>query len=254
MMDIKLLSKKDNGIVRVLVKDTTPGFLNTYRRIVVNKLPSMAIEEIEIIDNSSAVYDEMLAHRLGLLVLKTDTKSYFQREKCKCKGEGCARCTLNLTLEAEGPGPIYAEMIKSADPAVVPVHPKAVVAKLLEGQNIKLIATAILGTGKEHIKFSPGLLFYQKYPTLNAKYSKKTDTIVQSCPICKPKGKVEAHDLCKACLGQLESEGMIKTNDTDYMLTIEPWGQLTALEIIEGVAEVLNEQIDGLTSEIKKTK
>jgi DNA-directed RNA polymerase subunit D len=251
-MNMKLISKDDEGTVRFLVKDTTPAFLNTYRRIIINKLPAMAIEEIEIIENSSAIYDEMLAHRLGLLVLKTDSQSYFEKENCKCKNAGCARCTLNLTIDVKGPCHVLGEHVQSKDPSVVPVHPKAVIAKLLEGQNIKLVATAILGTGKNHIKFSPGLMFYQKYPTLNTKNSKKADTIIQSCPICKPKGKVLAHDLCEACLDQLENADLIQTNDKDYLVTIEPWGQLSAKEMVEGIAEVLDKQVSELTKEIKK--
>ena len=94
---------QDEKKSKVLIKGTTATQLNLFRRITINKVPTMAIDTIDISENSSALYDEMLAHRFGLLPLITDLKSYFAIKDCKCEGNGCARCTLDLTLEAEGP-------------------------------------------------------------------------------------------------------------------------------------------------------
>src|SRR3989338_9050267 len=43
---------------------------NAIRRSVA-EVPTLAINEVEIFKNDSAIYDEMLAHRLGLIPLKT---------------------------------------------------------------------------------------------------------------------------------------------------------------------------------------
>jgi DNA-directed RNA polymerase subunit D len=250
-MEFKKISKAEDGTTVFKVKGTTPAQLNTYRRMIINKLPSMAIDTVEIIDNSSGLYDEMVAHRLGLLVLKTDVKSYILKEREEDDGP---TYELKLTLEVKGPGVVYAEELKSDDPNVYPVHKKTPITKLREDQNIKLIATAIMGTGKEHIKFSPGLMFYQKFPTLKTKEMKKIEAITKECPIDEGKSKFEAHELCKSCLGLLEQEKLIETNNTDFLVTIEPWGQLSAIEIMEGVVEVTNNQLEALSSEIKKLK
>ena len=205
-MSMKILTHDENKS-KVLVKGTTATQLNLFRRMIVNKVPSMAIDTIEISENSSALYDEMLAHRLGLLPLKTDLKSYFKINDCKCDGNGCARCTLDLTLEAEGPKIVIASDIVSKDPAVVAVHPKTPIVKLLDGQRIKLHAKAVINGGKEHIKYSPGLTFYQSYPTFDIGTIKNADAIVDSCPknLYKKEGKsvkmtnAENCILCKAC-------------------------------------------------------
>jgi DNA-directed RNA polymerase subunit D len=255
-MELKLLSTNKEGTVKFLAKGTTPTMLNTYRRMIVNKVPAMAIDEVEFSENSSAIYDEMLAHRLGLLVLKTDKKAYMETENCKCDGAGCAQCTLQLSLEAEGPCTVYAELIKSQDPNVYPAHKKAVVAKLFEDQNIKFIATVKMGTGKEHVKFSPGLMFYEKFPTLS-KDSGKIQAIIENSPAdAKFKGvkDVPVHELSRTCLSMLEAEGLVTTNNTDFLVTIEPWGQLSAKEIMESIVDVTNAQLDDLSKEIKKVK
>lgn len=260
-MEVKLLSK-DKGIVRVVVKGTSPAEMNTYRRFVLEKLPAMAIDTVELIENSSALYDEMLAHRLGLVVLKTDTESYFVKEHCKCKGVGCARCTLDLTLEAEGPGIVYAEQLKSKDPAVVPVHGKTPLVKLLAHQKVKLIARAVLSTGKEHIKFSPGLIYYQGYPNIKIGAVKSPDAIAEICPtkvFSSDHKKLSIKDkeaciLCMACVDASKGDVEVSGSASDFIVTIEPWGQLTPGEMVEGLVHALHEQIDSLSEEIKKLK
>src|SRR3989344_2009016 len=245
-MEIKLLSK-DKAKVRVHVKGTTAAEMNTYRRTILDKLPAMAIDTVEFLENSSALYDEMLAHRLGLVVLKTDVESYFIRENCKCKGVGCARCTLDLTLDVEGPCMVYAEQLKSKDPAVIPVHGKTLLVKLLANQKVKLIAHAILSSGNENIKFAD---------------VKSPDAIAGICPtgvfssdhkklVIKNK---EACTLCMACVDASKGEVEVKGSETEFIVTIEPWGQLTATGMVEGLVDALHEQIDALSEEIKKLK
>jgi DNA-directed RNA polymerase subunit D len=222
----------------------------------------MAIDTVEIVNNSSALYDEMLAHRLGLIVLKTDVESYMQKSKCKCKGAGCARCTLDLTLDIEGPCTVYAENLKSKDPEVVPVYGKTPIAKLLANQKIKLIAHATISDGKDHIKYSPGLMYYQGYPTIKINAVKSPEAVMEVCPakvfeIESKKLKVKHLDaciLCKACEDATKGEVEVKGNNKDFIVTIEPWGQLTPVEIVEGLVDVLHEQIDELSEEVKKIK
>src|SRR3989338_5724411 len=132
-MEIRVLSNnKEEGKISFIIKDTTPAFANTLRRIMIEEVPTMAIEDVEFSKNNSILYDEMVAHRLGLVPLKTDLKSYNLPEKCKCNGEGCARCQLKFELKAiKGAGTVYASELKSKDPAVKPFYPKMPIVKLL---------------------------------------------------------------------------------------------------------------------------
>src|SRR3989344_679452 len=115
-MDIQLLSyDKKNEKASFIISKTTAAYMNALRRYCTERVPTLAIEDVEFRENSSVLYDEIIAHRLGLIPLRTDLKSYSLRETCKCKGEGCARCTVQLTLEGKGPGTVYASDMKSKD-------------------------------------------------------------------------------------------------------------------------------------------
>ena len=104
-MEVKLI-KKEPAYNRAsfLIKDSTPAFVNAVRRTILESVPVMAIEEIEFKQNSSVMYDEMISLRMGLIPLKTDLASYTLPSECTCKGEGCARCTVKLSLKGKGPG------------------------------------------------------------------------------------------------------------------------------------------------------
>jgi len=260
-MEMKLISQDKNKTI-FLVKGTSPAEVNTIRRITTNKVHTMAMDTIEIIENTSAVYNEMLAHRLGLIVLKTDLKSYFIQKECKCNGEGCARCTLQLTLEAEGPCTVYADQIKSKDPEVIPVHPKTPITKLLKNQKLKFIATAKLGSGKEHIKFSPGLIYYKGNPEIKINKITNAKEIAAVCPrqVYKVDGSklkvVNQQEciLCKACEDASKKEIEVNTNNKDFIVTIEPWGQLTPKEIVSSAADIISKQSKDVIEAIKKIK
>ena len=161
-METKLIEyqeKKNRLIFSLSGVDT--AYANTLRRIMGFEVPVMAIDDVEFRKNTSILYDELISHRLGLIPLSTDLKAYNLMSEYKCKGAGCASCTVKLTLKAQGPGTVYASEIKSKDPAIKPLFGKMPIVKLLEGQEIEFEATAILGMGKEHSKWCPGLIFYK---------------------------------------------------------------------------------------------
>src|SRR3989338_6831963 len=167
MMEIRVLENdKDKGKLSFIIKDTNAAFVNTLRRIMIEEVPTMAIEDVEFRKNTSILYDEMLAHRLGLIPLTTDLKSYNLPEECKCEGKGCARCQVTLTLEGKGPGTVYARDIKSSDSAVKPVYSKMPIVELLKGQNIELEAVAVLGKGKVHSKWISAHVYYKHKPLI----------------------------------------------------------------------------------------
>ena len=187
----------------------------------------------EFKENSSVLYDEMIAHRLGLIPLTTDLKSYFQINKCKCDGKGCNRCTLKLTLKAEGPGNVYASEIKSKDPKVKPAYPKILLAKLLKDQKIELLATAVLGQGNDHVKFSPGFAHYKFKPEINiAKNVNNPEEVAKSCPInvfdlknnnlsINRDNMMECH-LCNQCVEIANPQGSIQIEkNQDLIFNVE---------------------------------
>ena len=264
-MEIRVLSyNKEEGKLSFIIKDTNPIFANTLRRIMIEEVPTMAIEDVEFSKNNSVLYDEMTAHRLGLIPLKTDLKSYNLPEKCKCKGEGCARCQLKLELKAtKGSGMVYASEIKSKDPAVKPVYPKMPIVKLLKGQTLELEATAVLGKGKAHSKWSPGLVYYKHKPIIEIGNVKNPEEVVEKThgnifEIKNGKLEVVKDNLFKydlAGIAEEVSKGEIKvTYDNDIIFYIESWGQLSCKEILNQAIEIFNETFDELNEEVKKLK
>ncbi|MFA5860752.1 MAG: DNA-directed RNA polymerase subunit D [Candidatus Thermoplasmatota archaeon] len=160
------------------VKGTTPSILNAIRRTMLSQVPKLAIEDVTIYDNTSALFDEMIAHRLGLLPVPTDLNAFNRRWKdnnanpkeasCACNGEGCASCTVLFTLSKEGPCMVLSgDLVPAGDAKFKIVDPKIPIVKLLDGQRVMLETGAILGTGLEHGKWQAvNAAGYMEYPTV----------------------------------------------------------------------------------------
>ena len=258
-MEIKLLEKKSNKIVFVL-KGIDNVFANTLRRIMSVEVPVLAIDEVNFYKNSSALYDEIVAHRLGLIPLKTDLKSYELREECSCKGEGCAKCQLNFKLNCNGPCTVYSKDLKSQDPKIKAIYDDITIVKLLKDQQLEIEATAKLGKGREHIKFSPALVFFRNYPEIIIKKDINASKCIKSCPkdLFEMKDKklsikdVTKCDLCEACVEACPDAVEVKGSDKDFIFEIESWGQLTPKEIFEESLNVFDNKLDDFSKEIKK--
>ncbi len=156
-MDIKLLTKEQDTL-RFVLSDTSPAFANALRRIIMAEVPVMAIDDVMILENNSVMYDEILAHRLGLIPVTTD-QTYNLPEECTCKSElGCEKCRASFSLEIEASDPVevvYTSHLKPENPDVRPVSDKIPIVKLAQGQRIKLEAYARLGRGNVHAKWQP---------------------------------------------------------------------------------------------------
>jgi DNA-directed RNA polymerase subunit D len=152
----KNISTTQNGDEFVIsFKDTHNTIVNSVRRIILDEVPTFAIEDVEVVKNESPLYSETIAHRLGLIPLKTDLKSYNFKETCNCGGVGCSLCEVKLTLKQEEEGYVFSELIKSDDPQIVPADTRIPVTKLFPGKVLELNLVAVLGRGKEHAKWAP---------------------------------------------------------------------------------------------------
>lgn len=264
-MEIRLLdNNKQEGKLSFMVNDTDPSFVNTLRRIITEEVPVMAIEDVEFRKNSSILYDEIISHRLGLVPLKTDLKSYNLPEECKCKGEGCARCQLKMTLKSsKSTGMVNASELKSKDAAIKPVLEDMPIAKLIKGQEIELEATAVLGKGKYHSKWSPGLAYYKNKPSIDISAVKNPEAVVSSCPpkifelkdgkLNIIKDKLLSCTLCEACV---EADPSVKLDYSgkDFIFYLESWGQLTCKQIITEALEIFDKKFEDLSESLKKAE
>ena len=100
-MEVRVIDqKKPEGKLSLLLKDTSAVFANTLRRLIIDEVPTMAIDDVEFRKNSSILYDEIVAHRLGLIPLKTDLKSYLTPEEAEEKGKGPASFQAKFVLKS----------------------------------------------------------------------------------------------------------------------------------------------------------
>ena len=95
---MEIIDKKNNKIV--FSAEIEDSIANAIRRYV-GHIPVLAIDEVEIIKNDSPLYDETIAHRIGLIPIKTD----------KIAGEKTA--TLKLSSDKEGM--IYSGDLKGSE-------------------------------------------------------------------------------------------------------------------------------------------
>ncbi len=265
-MEVRVLENdKEEGKLTFLLKDSTPVFANTLRRLMIDEVPTMAIEDIDFSKNNTILYDEMVAHRMGLIPLKTDLKSYNLPGKCKCEGKGCNRCQLKMVLKtSKSSGYIYASEIKSKDPAVKPVYGEMPIVKLLKGQALELEATAVLGTGKQHVKWSPCHAYYKYKPVIEITGDvKNPEAIIEADhnnvfelkdrKLTVNKDKVLNCDL-SIDFSRIDKNVKVSASDTDFVFTIESFGQLSCKEIVTTAMELFDQQLDEFAEALKNAK
>ncbi|NJE47074.1 DNA-directed RNA polymerase subunit D [Thermococcus sp. GR7] len=153
----RILEKREDSI-KFIVEGIDVPFANALRRTILAEVPTFAVDEVEFFENDSALFDEIIAHRLAMIPLTTPV------ERFSLDALELDDYTVTLSLEAEGPGMVYSGDLKSDDEGVKPANPNIPIVKLAEGQNLTLNAYAKLGRGKDHAKWQPGFVYY-KYLT-----------------------------------------------------------------------------------------
>jgi len=142
----------------VKLKNVPLQYSNALRRICLNGVPIFAIDTVDIIENSSVLPDEGLAHRLGLVPIKTDLTRFNEPSKCDCKSEtGCSNCKVMLVLDSgdtDVTKAILTDELTSEDDSIKPVSDKIPIVQLAPGQRVKVECYARLGRGREHAKWN----------------------------------------------------------------------------------------------------
>lgn len=234
--------KKDEETLTFTLSKSTPAFANALRRSLMD-VPVMAIDEVDISENSSSLVDEFIAHRLGLIPLTTDLKGY--KMASECCGGNCSKCSVLLALSESGPGTVYAKGLKSKDKDIKPVYGGIPITKLKAKQKIEFEAKAILGQAKKHAKFQNGLVFYKMKPIVEVE-KESSEEALKICPtsVFEKKGTKLVADEgkcieCKEC----EKYGVKVSHDPSvFNFTIESYGNLEPKKILEKGLEILKEK------------
>lgn len=146
-MDVTV--EEDGPVSKIRLTDANPAIANALRRSILTKVPTLSVQHLDINENQSAVFDEMLAHRVGQVP--------FTIPQNVEEGD-----TVHVAASQEGPGKLYASDIKTDNEEAEPVNPDTVVASLKEDQVVDFEGEAELGRGEEHAKHQGGTVGYEK--------------------------------------------------------------------------------------------
>lgn len=233
---METINKTDTKLV--FKAELDESLANAVRRYV-NSIPVVAIDEVEISKNDSPLYDETVAHRMGLIPLKQNKKN------------------AELKLRVKKEGYVYSGDLQG-DVGVV--YDKIPITLLNKGQEVDIMAKTTAGIGKDHSKFSPGMISYRNVVELNVDGS-VVERIKQIFPNLDVKMKGSSgvivddkeKEVCDVCEGICEKEGKkveIKPMK-ELVVSIESFGQLKCEDIFKKAMENLKKDLDDLGKKIK---
>lgn len=203
--------------------DMSVSLANAIRRSVL-EIPVIAIDEAEIVKNDSALYDEIIAHRLGLIPIKA----------------GKAVKETKFKLKAIGPKIVYSTELKPD----VGTEYKLPIVILDEEQELEIVANAKLGKGIEHVKYSPGLVYFKH----------NLDAEVLEFVNIDENGKISYNEeeLRNKKLSEEHINKIKKTKEVNELLfEIESWGQIDVKDIFPRAIEALKDNLEDLGKAVK---
>ncbi len=260
MIEIEPIEVEDRDSLKFIAKNITPAFLNSIRRIILMDVPTIAIEDVIVIENTTAIFDEYIAHRLGLIPLNSEIDDLSMIDECpSCEGQGCNMCTVALTLTQETDlnteKMVYSRDLDPLDHRIYPIQDEIPIMKMGRDQRLILEAIARFGTGREHAKWQPvGTILYRFMPKIKiqpkAKFNK---AVLESCPKKNFKvvgDKVEVNEIlngiCRDCIkdGFEENSITVEYDPTTIIFELESTGALIPENIVLKASEIFDKKID----------
>jgi DNA-directed RNA polymerase subunit D len=155
---VDILERADEKIV-IKFNNVPRQYVNAIRRTSISEVPTLAIDDVVILENSSVMHDEAIAHRLGLVPLQTNLDRFVMPHDCDCKSTlGCSKCRVLLVLDSEANEKtkvVTSGELVSEDELIKPVSKDIPIIALAPGQKLKFEAYARLGIGRDHAKWQP---------------------------------------------------------------------------------------------------
>ena len=210
-------------------------------------------------ESVSPLFDEIVAHRLGLVPVPTDL-TMKEKDKCECGGEGCPSCMIGYSLFKTGPCDVYSgDLLPLAenDTGIRVKDDMIPLVRLGEGQAILVYAYAELGTGKKHAKWQvTNGVGYKYLPSVKIDAS-KCDNGGTCIPICPKhcfamdgnKVKVVDEKACILCMSCTDPD-ICKTraikvegDPTQFLFEFETDGSLSAKDTLLKALEILEAEV-----------
>ena len=77
----------DEEKVEFEMEGISPAIANAFRRILISEVPTMAVEKVFIVNNTSIIQDEVLSHRLGLVPIRADPRLFEYKSESEAPSE-----------------------------------------------------------------------------------------------------------------------------------------------------------------------
>ena len=235
------IGKKEYKII--FKADIEESLANAIRRYL-NHIPIQAIDEVEIIKNGSALYDEVVAHRLGLIPLKMD-KAITEKNKGRLK------------LSSKKEGFVNSGELKGN---IDVVYENIPITFLDKDQEIELVAVTKAGTGTGHVKFSPGIMFYRNITKtkLDKNLIEEVKKVCSDCNFEEKGDKIiitddktkEVADLIEGVANKLDKKVEVEM-DKGLIITLESFGQMDLKNIFTSAIDILKKDLKEVSKKVK---
>ncbi len=271
-ISLEILEKSDN-VLKIRFKNVPLAIVNAIRRVILEEVPTMAVDYVIFRNNTSVLHDEIIAHRIGLIPLTSDeaVEKYLPPEECSDeKSLNKPGCFATLVLEAETGDDeiktVYSGDLKPVDdPTVKPISGKIPIVVLGPNQRLVLEAKARLGRGKEHIKWSPVTIAVSTY-VAKIVIDNKRCTACGSCASYCPTGALSIKggklvvdeskcNLCRQCVRVCDYDAIDLSWYQDmYDLKIESTGALSVKKIITLAVKELIRKLDDFLQSLSQVE
>jgi len=286
-VDVEVL-RRDEISVELLVRGVPLPVLNAIRRIMQLEIPTAAVEDVIFYENSTPIYDEIIAHRLAMLPIVSEDalKRLKPPEECfQCFEEStgippeelsktCEGCFTVMSYQGEAlsePVYVYARDLRTDDPAVRPVYPEIPVTVIGPGQRLSFDARIRLGRGAEHVKWSPVTVAGTRYVAdITTKHvsggaASQAEQCVEVCPVKilsfdRGEGRIAVSDiykctLCMQCVRRCPPGSIdVRPREGEYILFYESAGQLSVKTIMQMAVDILISKLDHLISQVSRER
>lgn len=247
-MDVELVELGERE-TEFVVRGVTPAFANGIRRAIVGDVPTLSIDSVDFYENTSVMFDEVLALRLGLVPLTTDLDTYELPDDDADEEEHDPSTEVSLTLDVEADDEertVYSSDLESEDPAVEPADKNVPLITLKPGQAVVAECIARLGRGRDHAKHQGGVSVGYKHLHRLTEDGEERDAV---------RGVVETPDgelvdvTDERGIGEYDEYG-VKEVDDAFVFHVESDGSLEASELVLRATETLSQRVEELGEKV----
>ncbi|MCL2607024.1 MAG: DNA-directed RNA polymerase subunit D [Methanomassiliicoccaceae archaeon] len=264
-MDIEIIEMAERKVSFVL-KNSTPAMANALRRTILTDISKMAIDKVEFhlgpimvdgkeYESITPLFDEIVAHRLGMVPVPTDLQLFVPQDDCVCGGEGCPSCTIMYSLNKIGPCTVLSgDLIPLGSPDLKVKDEFIPIVELADDQAALIYTIATMGTAKTHVKWqvANGVGYkYEPIVKIDSGKCKRCEKCLSECPKKVFSGddkKITVANplncsLCESCHAFCPHKAIsVEADEKNFVFKFETDGSLSAEDVLKKAVSLLSEQ------------